>query len=645
MLRLWRSSCVRASNVLATTSIQTSFYAKEASPRKQAKRTKNYIGSMLFTDSAAKYRKRVATSKRNIIIANERRTEEQAEAKREKEKIKREEKKSGLDELKVSFAERHTVVILYRYFERLQTAPNAALDSFVSDYLNKTNGIGMHNRHAITNTVYDMVRWHLVLQYIVQHGGKQHEATLEDLRKQQRVHVRNTLKVLHNAKIELEQKMKKLTREKKHYSGVKHKRHLDTHLGSHALDEAQIEDKRSEAFLDKNIQEEIVQWRLKYHLYLAIKPRLTALTTVGSVKSLQERLSHKFADYQDDPSMMSHITPHFSLEESAMQLYDAPLNIVTGCPSELFDLLVEDYGQDKAIEMCLINNTQAPIFARINPAKVPDRQKFVDHMLLKYGPQTKQSLAEFNALDSKQKEIRREEKKIMQLEREGITLCTKSALGLRFTKRQNFRALEEYKQGLFEIQDEASQLVSSLMKVRPGMQVMDYCCGAGGKTLAFAHLMNGKGVIHMVDIREKILLEAKKRLRRAGFENIMPLHTEHKHLPKLVGKMQYMLVDVPCTGTGTIRRNPELRFKVTRAWVDRLVKEQRTIFEDAIKYLRNDGVIIYATCSVLKRENENQITHLTKRFGLEVIETFKVLPAIGEHDGMFACVMKYANKK
>jgi 16S rRNA (cytosine967-C5)-methyltransferase len=327
------------------------------------------------------------------------------------------------------------------------------------------------------------------------------------------------------------------------------------------------------------------------------------------------------------------------LEQSLMHIHDAPANIIVGCPAELFDLLVEDYGQEEAIRMCLVNNTQAPVFARINPLKVRSRAEFVKHMSEKYGPQTAETQEKMEEMDKQQQHGLKEARKIMGLEADGITLCKHSSLGVKFSKRHNFRELEEYKNGWFEIQDEASQVVSQLVEAKPSQQVMDYCCGAGGKTLGFAHRMEGKGMIHMVDVRSEILQEAKKRLRRAGIQNIMPMDTEHPHLPKLTAKMKWLLVDVPCTGTGTVRRNPELRLKVNRAWVDRLIKEQRTIFDTAIKYLGKGGHVIYATCSVLNRENEYQIAHFTKRYNLSVVKTYKVLPEAGEHDGMFACVM------
>ncbi len=121
--------------------------------------------------------------------------------------------------------------------------------------------------------------------------------------------------------------------------------------------------------------------------------------------------------------------------------------------------------------------------------------------------------------------------------------------------------MPEFKQGLFEVQDEGSQLIANLMDPTPGDQVMDYCAGSGGKTLAFAPKMQHRGQIYLHDIRPWALDEARKRLKRAGIQNAQVVLPEDPKLNKLRGKMDWVLVDAPCTGSGTFRRNPDMKWK------------------------------------------------------------------------------------
>ena len=210
--------------------------------------------------------------------------------------------------------------------------------------------------------------------------------------------------------------------------------------------------------------------------------------------------------------------------------------------------------------------------------------------------------------------------------------------GLVFKKKINFFATPEFKKGFFEIQDEASQLVAATVDAKPGDHVLDYCAGSGGKTLAIAPQMEEKGQIYLYDIREHALLEAKKRLKRAGVQNAQV--TNEKGLKSLRGKMDWVLVDAPCSGTGTLRRNPDMKWKITPEMIERLVKEQRAIFESALQYLKPDGKIVYATCSILPAENEEQTVYFEKALQLQMAAPpFKTLPESGKIDGFFAATL------
>jgi 16S rRNA C967 or C1407 C5-methylase (RsmB/RsmF family) len=208
------------------------------------------------------------------------------------------------------------------------------------------------------------------------------------------------------------------------------------------------------------------------------------------------------------------------------------------------------------------------------------------------------------------------------------------------SKREPLFALPEFKQGLFEVQDEGSQMVSDLIEAQSGQRVLDYCSGSGGKTLAIAPKMGGKGELYLHDIRAHSLKEAALRLRRAGVQNAQILPPEHKTLKLLKGKMDWVLVDAPCSGTGTLRRNPDMKWKIDASMIERLIEEQRSIVKEAIKYMKPSGKLVYATCSILPEENEAQVDFFLS-LGLKLNrELFKLLPQKNGPDGFFGAVFK-----
>jgi 16S rRNA (cytosine967-C5)-methyltransferase len=173
-----------------------------------------------------------------------------------------------------------------------------------------------------------------------------------------------------------------------------------------------------------------------------------------------------------------------------------------------------------------------------------------------------------------------------------------------------------FQEGLIEIQDEGSQLVAALVDAQPGMQVADYCAGAGGKTLAIAAGMNNKGRVVAMDVYEGRLDRSAQRLRRAGAHNVerRALDAENaKWLKRHKGTFDRVLVDAPCTGTGTWRRNPDGRWTLTPKDLEELVPKQAAILEAASKLVKPGGGLIYATCSVLPAENEHQIAGFLER--------------------------------
>ena len=203
--------------------------------------------------------------------------------------------------------------------------------------------------------------------------------------------------------------------------------------------------------------------------------------------------------------------------------------------------------------------------------------------------------------------------------------------GLRLKRRLSVVSGEAFQNGLVEIQDEGSQLVAALVDAKPGMQVADYCAGAGGKTLAMAAGMNNKGRVVAMDVYESRLDRSAQRLRRAGAHNVerRALQTKdgagdnRKWLKRHAKAFDRVLVDAPCTGTGTWRRNPDGRWTLKPQDLAELVPKQAEILDAAARLVKPDGGLIYATCSVLPAENEHQIAAFLERH-----PDFEVVPAV-----------------
>ena len=204
------------------------------------------------------------------------------------------------------------------------------------------------------------------------------------------------------------------------------------------------------------------------------------------------------------------------------------------------------------------------------------------------------------------------------LQREGIDTepMRYAADGLRLKRRLSVVAGEAFQDGLVEIQDEGSQLVAAMVAAKPGMQVADYCAGAGGKTLAIAACMNNKGRVVALDVLETRLDRSAQRLRRAGVHNVerRTLSADNrKWLKRQAGNFDRVLVDAPCTGTGTWRRNPDGRWTLAPEDLAELVPKQAEILDAASRLVKPGGALVYATCSVLPAENERQIEAFLER--------------------------------
>ncbi len=200
-----------------------------------------------------------------------------------------------------------------------------------------------------------------------------------------------------------------------------------------------------------------------------------------------------------------------------------------------------------------------------------------------------------------------------------------SPAGVRLAGKPAINRHPLFTAGLVEVQDEGSQLVCHLVAPRRGEMVVDFCAGAGGKTLALGVLMRSSGRLYAFDVSEKRLTRFKPRLARSGLSNVHPQRIEGERDPRvgrLAGKIDRVLVDAPCSGLGTLRRNPDLKWRQTPKDVEELARKQSAILGSAAKLVKTGGRLVYATCSILEDENESVVDAF-----LEANPKFKLRPA------------------
>lgn len=203
-------------------------------------------------------------------------------------------------------------------------------------------------------------------------------------------------------------------------------------------------------------------------------------------------------------------------------------------------------------------------------------------------------------------------------------------------KRQNLYSLNEYQQGLFEIQDASSQLITPFMQVKPGMFIVDACAGAGGKSLHMAAAMQNKGKIISMDVEERKLKELQKRADRGGATIIFPTLISDHAIQNLKNTADRLLLDVPCSGLGVIRRNPDAKWKLSSEFVEKVKIIQQEIITRYSSMVKPGGIMVYATCSILPGENQNQVQSFMEKANndFELIEDQVVMPSEG-FDGFY----------
>ncbi|OGS93047.1 MAG: SAM-dependent methyltransferase [Gallionellales bacterium GWA2_59_43] len=235
-----------------------------------------------------------------------------------------------------------------------------------------------------------------------------------------------------------------------------------------------------------------------------------------------------------------------------------------------------------------------------------------------------------------------------------------SPLGIRLKDKIPLNKDALFLEGKVEVQDEGSQLLGFLLAPKRNDMVVDFCAGAGGKTLMLSALMNSQGRLYAMDVSEKRLTNLKPRLKRSGASNIQPMLIAHENdlkVKRLAGKIDRVLVDAPCSGLGTLRRNPDLKFRQSPSSLEELTQKQAAILASASRLLKQGGRLVYATCSILPEENQRIVEAFLaahpdfvlrpagevlqqQKIALEMGDYLELRPQLHSTDGFFAAVLE-----
>jgi 16S rRNA (cytosine967-C5)-methyltransferase len=308
---------------------------------------------------------------------------------------------------------------------------------------------------------------------------------------------------------------------------------------------------------------------------------------------------------------------------------ELPFEIRADLPDWVIEKLRRDHTDDEILELARSLQQSAPLDLRVNSLKAP------------------------------------REAVLERFDRDEIVAVPTpfSPWGVRLREKPTLNKHVLFLEGVVEVQDEGSQLLGMLVEPRRGEMVVDFCAGAGGKTLQLGAAMHSQGRLYAFDVSDKRLANLGPRLKRSGLSNVHPQRIANEndaHVKRLRGKIDRVLVDAPCTGLGTLRRNPDLKWRQTAAGLAELNAKQAAILESAASLVKKGGRLVYGTCSLLAEENEQvvdaflakhpdftvvPVKDVLTRQGLSIKgnDTYlRLLPHIHDTDGFFAAVLQRA---
>ena len=260
----------------------------------------------------------------------------------------------------------------------------------------------------------------------------------------------------------------------------------------------------------------------------------------------------------------------------AVRLDELPAAVRLDLPDWLHEALSRQFAPDELEKLAHSLNQAAPLDLRVNP--------------LKTGRDAALEALRADGIDAEP--------------------CRLSPLGIRLAGKPSLSRHPLFLDGRIEVQDEGSQLLGFLLQPKRGEMVADFCAGAGGKTLLLGAMMHSQGRLYAFDVAEKRLAKLKPRLARSGLSNVHPARIDSEHdvkIKRLAGKLDRVLVDAPCSGLGTLRRNPDLKWRQTPESVAELAGKQAAILRAAAGLVKPGGRLVYATCSLLDAENDGVV--------------------------------------
>ncbi|MCT7373792.1 RsmB/NOP family class I SAM-dependent RNA methyltransferase [Chelativorans salis] len=344
-------------------------------------------------------------------------------------------------------------------------------------------------------------------------------------------------------------------------------------------------------------------------------------------------LSHRFAGAGDRAAIGNFVYDGLRRRRAASWLFDAdtPRSLVFG------GYLLENGGGTEALDSAFTEDRFAPppldeaelasLRARLGQplpdaarANVPEWcEPLAARAFGEVWVEECAALADRPPLDMRANTLKVEKQKVLAaLARTGAEAARIATNGMRVPpvagdgRHPNVQAEPAFRKGWFEVQDEGSQIVAELAGAAPGRQVLDFCAGAGGKTLAMAAMMENRGQIHAYDADRQRLAPIFDRLKRAGCRNVQVI-AEDEALARLEGQMDLVIVDAPCTGSGTWRRRPDAKWRLTPQQLEARQIEQMAILDTASRYVKPGGRLAYITCSIFREENVDQARAFIER--------------------------------